>query len=172
MLKIDKIVPKWLLHGATGCASGVNHYPEEAVSAHRTSLSFVALLHLVVNQALLSSSSSSQWVLGLLFFLFPVTSSWLRVLYLPFHVFCGLTLLVMAIGTSLLGITEKLLFSISYVPIFLLFIYLAEISVNIHSDAGGLASEFWLHRRRSISHVCSYKHRGRLNKGFRVSLKQ
>uniref|UniRef100_A0A3B3U6X7 Transmembrane ascorbate-dependent reductase CYB561 n=1 Tax=Poecilia latipinna TaxID=48699 RepID=A0A3B3U6X7_9TELE len=28
---------------------------------------------------------------------------------LPIHVFCGLTLLVMAIGTSLLGITEKLL---------------------------------------------------------------
>lgn len=54
-----------------------------------------------------------QWVLGLLFFLFPVVSSWIRVLYLPIHVFSGLTLLVMAIGTSLLGITEKLLFSIS-----------------------------------------------------------
>ncbi|XP_043955310.1 transmembrane ascorbate-dependent reductase CYB561 [Gambusia affinis] len=54
-----------------------------------------------------------QWVLGLLFFLFPVASSWLRATYLPIHVFCGLTLLVMAIGTSLLGITEKLLFSIT-----------------------------------------------------------
>ncbi|XP_075879842.1 transmembrane ascorbate-dependent reductase CYB561 [Nelusetta ayraudi] len=53
-----------------------------------------------------------QWILGLLFFLFPVASSWLRAVYLPFHVFCGLILLVMAIGTSLLGITEKLLFSI------------------------------------------------------------
>ncbi|MEQ2226238.1 hypothetical protein ILYODFUR_025548 [Ilyodon furcidens] len=53
-----------------------------------------------------------QWVLGLLFFLFPVASSWLRATYLPIHVFCGLSLLVMAIGTSLLGITEKLLFSI------------------------------------------------------------
>ncbi|XP_041829962.1 transmembrane ascorbate-dependent reductase CYB561 [Melanotaenia boesemani] len=56
---------------------------------------------------------SLQWVMGLLFFLFPVASSWLRAMYLPIHVFCGLTLLVMAIGTSLLGITEKLLFSIS-----------------------------------------------------------
>ncbi|KAF6717600.1 Cytochrome b561 [Oryzias melastigma] len=55
---------------------------------------------------------SLQWVMGLLFFLFPGASSWLRATYLPIHVFCGLTLLVMAIGTSLLGITEKLLFSI------------------------------------------------------------
>ncbi|XP_031148374.1 cytochrome b561 isoform X1 [Sander lucioperca] len=53
-----------------------------------------------------------QWVMGLLFFLFPVASSWLRASYLPIHVFCGLVLLVMAIGSSLLGITEKLLFSI------------------------------------------------------------
>ncbi|XP_030264697.1 LOW QUALITY PROTEIN: transmembrane ascorbate-dependent reductase CYB561 [Sparus aurata] len=53
-----------------------------------------------------------QWVMGLLFFLFPVASSWLRASYLPVHVFCGLVLLVMAIGSSLLGMTEKLLFSI------------------------------------------------------------
>ncbi|KAL7378766.1 hypothetical protein ABVT39_018324 [Epinephelus coioides] len=53
-----------------------------------------------------------QWVMGLVFFLFPVASSWLRASYLPVHVFCGLVLLVMAIGSSLLGITEKLLFSI------------------------------------------------------------
>ncbi|KAM3863756.1 transmembrane ascorbate-dependent reductase CYB561 [Diretmus argenteus] len=53
-----------------------------------------------------------QWVMGLLFFLFPGASSWLRAWYLPLHVFCGLVLLVLAIGTCLLGITEKLLFSI------------------------------------------------------------
>ncbi|CAK6960196.1 transmembrane ascorbate-dependent reductase CYB561 [Scomber scombrus] len=53
-----------------------------------------------------------QWVMGLSFFLFPAASSWLRASYLPIHVFCGLALLVLAIGTSLLGITEKLLFSI------------------------------------------------------------
>ncbi|XP_060882318.1 transmembrane ascorbate-dependent reductase CYB561 [Labrus mixtus] len=53
-----------------------------------------------------------QWVMGLMFFLFPVASSWLRAAYLPVHVFCGLVLLVMAIGSCLLGITEKLLFSI------------------------------------------------------------
>ncbi|XP_049417108.1 transmembrane ascorbate-dependent reductase CYB561 [Epinephelus fuscoguttatus] len=53
-----------------------------------------------------------QWVMGLVFFLFPVASSWLRASYLPVHVFCGLALLVMAIGSCLLGITEKLLFSI------------------------------------------------------------
>lgn len=60
---------------------------------------------------------SSQWVMGLLFFLFPVASSWLRATYLPVHAFCGLGLLAMAVGTSLLGITEKLLFSIMYVRI-------------------------------------------------------
>ncbi|XP_019960003.1 transmembrane ascorbate-dependent reductase CYB561 [Paralichthys olivaceus] len=53
-----------------------------------------------------------QWVMGLLFFLFPVASLWLRAAYLPIHMFCGLALVVMAIGSSLLGITEKLLFSI------------------------------------------------------------
>ncbi|XP_008328833.1 transmembrane ascorbate-dependent reductase CYB561 [Cynoglossus semilaevis] len=54
----------------------------------------------------------SQWIMGLLFFLFPVASSRLRAAYLPVHVVCGVVLLVMSIGTSLLGITEKLLFSI------------------------------------------------------------
>ncbi|XP_070837187.1 transmembrane ascorbate-dependent reductase CYB561 [Chaetodon trifascialis] len=54
-----------------------------------------------------------QWVMGLLFFLFPVASSRIRALYLPVHVFCGLALLIMSIGVSLLGITEKLLFSIA-----------------------------------------------------------
>ncbi|KAK5856843.1 hypothetical protein PBY51_008411 [Eleginops maclovinus] len=54
----------------------------------------------------------TQWVMGLMFFLFPVASSWLRASYLPVHVFCGLVLVVMSIGSSLLGITEKLLFSI------------------------------------------------------------
>ncbi|XP_029365290.1 transmembrane ascorbate-dependent reductase CYB561 isoform X2 [Echeneis naucrates] len=53
-----------------------------------------------------------QWGMGLLFFLFPGASPWLRASYLPIHVFCGLLLLVMAIGSCLLGITEKLLFSI------------------------------------------------------------
>ncbi|XP_056263918.1 transmembrane ascorbate-dependent reductase CYB561 [Pseudoliparis swirei] len=53
-----------------------------------------------------------QWVLGLMFFVFPVASSWLRASYLPIHGFCGTMMLVTAIGTSLLGITENLLFNI------------------------------------------------------------
>uniref|UniRef100_A0A3Q3XGU8 Transmembrane ascorbate-dependent reductase CYB561 n=1 Tax=Mola mola TaxID=94237 RepID=A0A3Q3XGU8_MOLML len=53
-----------------------------------------------------------QWLMGLLFFLFPVASASLRASYLPIHVFCGLVLLVLSIGSSLLGITEKLLFAI------------------------------------------------------------
>lgn len=53
-----------------------------------------------------------QWVMGLLFFLFPVASARLRSLYLPLHAFFGLAMLVMVLGTCLMGITEKLLFSI------------------------------------------------------------
>ncbi|XP_068615565.1 transmembrane ascorbate-dependent reductase CYB561 [Brachionichthys hirsutus] len=56
-----------------------------------------------------------QWLLGLLFFLFPGASSRLRALYLPVHVFSGLVLFVLAIGSCLLGIMEKLLFSIMLV---------------------------------------------------------
>ncbi|XP_007905533.1 transmembrane ascorbate-dependent reductase CYB561 [Callorhinchus milii] len=54
-----------------------------------------------------------QWLMGLVFFLFPGASNWLRAKYKPLHVFFGLTLFLLAIATALLGITEKLLFSIS-----------------------------------------------------------
>ncbi|XP_022523806.2 transmembrane ascorbate-dependent reductase CYB561 [Astyanax mexicanus] len=52
-----------------------------------------------------------QWLLGLGLFLFPWASTVLRSWYLPLHVFFGLVLLAMAVGSSLMGITEKLLFS-------------------------------------------------------------
>ncbi|XP_030076871.1 transmembrane ascorbate-dependent reductase CYB561 [Microcaecilia unicolor] len=54
-----------------------------------------------------------QWIIGLVFFLFPGFSIYHRSYYKPLHVFFGVTLLVMAIGTSLLGIKEKLLFTFS-----------------------------------------------------------
>ncbi|KAM9779677.1 transmembrane ascorbate-dependent reductase CYB561 [Neosynchiropus ocellatus] len=53
-----------------------------------------------------------QWVLGLLLFLAPGSTTWLRSSYVPLHVFSGLVLLALSIGTSLMGITEKLLFNI------------------------------------------------------------
>lgn len=53
-----------------------------------------------------------QWVMGLTFFLFPGASVSLRSWYLSLHVFFGLALFALAIGTCLLGIKEKLLFSI------------------------------------------------------------
>ncbi|KAL7826555.1 hypothetical protein AOLI_G00317640 [Acnodon oligacanthus] len=52
-----------------------------------------------------------QWLLGLAFFLFPWASTLLRSWYMPLHIFFGLVLLAMAVGSSLMGITEKLLFS-------------------------------------------------------------
>ncbi|XP_069761228.1 transmembrane ascorbate-dependent reductase CYB561 [Narcine bancroftii] len=54
-----------------------------------------------------------QWVVGLVFFLFPGMSYSLRVSYHPYHMYFGLGLFILAIGTCLTGITEKLLFSIS-----------------------------------------------------------
>nr|XP_033775277.1 cytochrome b561 isoform X2 [Geotrypetes seraphini] len=52
-----------------------------------------------------------QWIIGSVFFLFPGISISHRSRYKPLHVFFGVTLFIMAIGTSLLGIKEKLLFT-------------------------------------------------------------
>ncbi|XP_055513045.1 transmembrane ascorbate-dependent reductase CYB561 [Leucoraja erinacea] len=54
-----------------------------------------------------------QWVMGLTFFLLPTLSYSLRAIYHPYHVYFGMGLFILAIGTCLAGITEKLLFSIS-----------------------------------------------------------
>ncbi|XP_064862592.1 transmembrane ascorbate-dependent reductase CYB561 isoform X1 [Oncorhynchus nerka] len=53
-----------------------------------------------------------QWLMGLGFFLFPGTLMALRSWYLPLHVFFGLAMLAMSLATCLLGISEKLFFSI------------------------------------------------------------
>ncbi|MBN3296494.1 transmembrane ascorbate-dependent reductase CYB561 [Amia ocellicauda] len=53
-----------------------------------------------------------QWLMGLTIFLFPGASPALRSWYLSLHVFFGLALFILAIATCLLGIKEKLLFSI------------------------------------------------------------
>ncbi|XP_051894590.1 transmembrane ascorbate-dependent reductase CYB561 isoform X2 [Pristis pectinata] len=53
-----------------------------------------------------------QWVMGLAFFLFPGVTYSLRTIYYPYHVFFGLALFILSIGTCLTGITEVLLTSI------------------------------------------------------------
>ncbi|XP_062893892.1 transmembrane ascorbate-dependent reductase CYB561 [Mobula hypostoma] len=53
-----------------------------------------------------------QWVMGLAFFLFPGVTYSLRTIYYPFHVYFGLALFILSIGTCLIGITEKLFFSV------------------------------------------------------------
>lgn len=53
-----------------------------------------------------------QYVCGFVAFLFPgMTKIW-RTKYLPVHVFFGLAIFVMAVAASLMGITEKLIFSL------------------------------------------------------------
>ncbi|NXX52802.1 CY561 protein, partial [Scopus umbretta] len=52
------------------------------------------------------------WLLGCGFFLLPRTSFSLRGRYKPQHIFFGIALFVLSIGTCLLGITEMLLFNI------------------------------------------------------------
>ena len=54
---------------------------------------------------------TSQWLAGLVTFLFPGLASHLRAAYLPIHTSFGILIFVMACATCLTGITEKLLFS-------------------------------------------------------------
>lgn len=51
-----------------------------------------------------------QWVCGLVSFLLPAFPTNLRVWYKPIHVFWGVALMVMAIGTVLLGLNENMMF--------------------------------------------------------------
>ncbi|XP_025910207.1 cytochrome b561 [Nothoprocta perdicaria] len=53
-----------------------------------------------------------QWLLGLGLFVFPGAGWALRGRYRPLHVFGGVALLALSVATSLLGITEMLLFHI------------------------------------------------------------
>merc|ERR1712242_251788 len=57
---------------------------------------------------------SSQWVIGLITFLFPGQPLNIRSTYLPFHVFFGLVIFVCSCATALLGLTEKAIFSQNY----------------------------------------------------------
>uniref|UniRef100_A0A1B6DWF8 Cytochrome b561 domain-containing protein n=1 Tax=Clastoptera arizonana TaxID=38151 RepID=A0A1B6DWF8_9HEMI len=53
-----------------------------------------------------------QYVFGFLGFLYPKFSDSLRAAMLPVHVYLGLTAFVLACATSLMGLTEKAIFSI------------------------------------------------------------
>ncbi|XP_077978217.1 transmembrane ascorbate-dependent reductase CYB561-like isoform X1 [Glandiceps talaboti] len=53
-----------------------------------------------------------QLLIGCLSFLFPGLPQSLRSSYLPTHVFFGVFIFFMAVATALMGITEKLLFSL------------------------------------------------------------
>ncbi len=54
-----------------------------------------------------------QWLCGLVAFLFPGLASHLRATYLPVHAVMGMGIFVLACVTSLLGMTEKAIFSMS-----------------------------------------------------------
>lgn len=53
-----------------------------------------------------------QWFGGFTAFLTPVVPPSIRKIALPYHVFGGVCLFVLAAATSLLGITEKALFKL------------------------------------------------------------
>ncbi|XP_077978218.1 transmembrane ascorbate-dependent reductase CYB561-like isoform X2 [Glandiceps talaboti] len=57
-----------------------------------------------------------QLLIGCLSFLFPGLPQSLRSSYLPTHVFFGVFIFFMAVATALMGITEKLLFSLDNYP--------------------------------------------------------
>ncbi|XP_035688206.1 cytochrome b561-like isoform X1 [Branchiostoma floridae] len=54
-----------------------------------------------------------QWVLGMSTYLLPFASRWIRTLFMPYHRFFGLVIFAMSIATCLMGLTEKLLFTIN-----------------------------------------------------------
>ncbi|XP_078572100.1 transmembrane ascorbate-dependent reductase CYB561-like isoform X2 [Branchiostoma floridae x Branchiostoma japonicum] len=54
-----------------------------------------------------------QWVLGMSTYLLPFASRWIRTLFMPYHRFFGLVIFAMSIATCLMGLTEKLLFTIA-----------------------------------------------------------
>ncbi|TSM68892.1 Cytochrome b reductase 1 [Bagarius yarrelli] len=56
---------------------------------------------------------SLQIVLGLCIFLLPVSPDYLRSAFLPIHVFSGLFIFTTVIAAALMGITEKLIFSLN-----------------------------------------------------------
>lgn len=53
-----------------------------------------------------------QWLGGFITFLFPGLASHLRASYMPIHTSFGIMIFVLACSTSLLGITEKLIFAL------------------------------------------------------------
>ncbi|XP_039217726.1 cytochrome b reductase 1 isoform X1 [Crotalus tigris] len=57
-----------------------------------------------------------QLVLGLLVFLLPIASTSLRTIVMPIHVYSGLLLFGSVIATALMGITEKLFFTLKENP--------------------------------------------------------
>ena len=58
-----------------------------------------------------------QWVAGFVTFLFPGLASHLRASYMPLHTSFGVMIFVLACATALMGITEKLIFTLKYVII-------------------------------------------------------
>ncbi|XP_022257060.1 cytochrome b561-like isoform X4 [Limulus polyphemus] len=55
---------------------------------------------------------SLQFVCGFVSYLFPGVSQYWRAWYLPVHVYFGVVIYVLGIGACLMGITEKLIFSL------------------------------------------------------------
>jgi len=53
-----------------------------------------------------------QWLVGLLSFLIPVCSQPVRAFILPIHTFFGVVIFCCAVATAMMGITEKLIWTL------------------------------------------------------------
>jgi len=60
-----------------------------------------------------------QWLLGLLSFLVPLCGQSVRAVILPVHTFFGVVIFCFAVATAMMGITEKLIWTLYVVVNFM-----------------------------------------------------
>ena len=53
-----------------------------------------------------------QWLLGFVSFLLPICGQSVRAFILPIHTFFGVVIFCFAVATAMMGITEKLLWTL------------------------------------------------------------
>ncbi|CAH2070253.1 unnamed protein product [Thlaspi arvense] len=110
-LPLEKRVKKWIhlvLHaiaiilGIWGIYAAFKHHNEKHIPNLYTIHSWIGIGIIVLYPL--------QWIYSVIVFLYPRISSTLRSKSLPWHVFLGVFVYVLAVGNSVLGFLEKLTF--------------------------------------------------------------